>query len=357
MELRVLNYFLRVAGEGSMTAAAAALHVTQPTLSRQLKELEDELGQRLFTRGSHRLSLTEEGMFLRRRAEEILDIVHRTHAAFHSHGAELAGEISIGCGETDAMRQVGEVMCEMQRDHPRVKFNIFSGNAVSVMERIDRGTLDFGLLIQPVDISKYNSIRLPVKDRWGLIMRKDSPLARRKTISPADLKGIPLLTSRQLMGQQLVHPCSEWFRGDFGKLNIVASYNLIYNAAIMVDLGMGYAIGLDKLVDATAQSHLCFRPFAPRLESSLDIAGRNTRSSPRRPSAFSNASAPSSPPRTGRRGMRHVVPRPRGLVLPFLQIRGRGSLPPGRRASAKDMMLKVVVNLINRHDDAVIGNG
>ena len=192
MELRVLKYFLAVAHEGSVTGAAHRLHVTQPTLSRQLKDLEDELGQRLFIRGSHSVSLTAEGMLLRQRAEEIMTIVEKTHSDFRA-GRLIAGDVYIGCGESEAISLLAEVIRDVRANHPKVRFHLHSGNAEDVMERLDRGTLDFGVLVQPVDISKYDTLPLPYKDIWGLVMPLDHPLAEKKGIVPQDLYGLPLL--------------------------------------------------------------------------------------------------------------------------------------------------------------------
>ena len=272
MELRVLRYFLAVAREGSVTQAARRLHVTQPTLSRQLKDLEDELGQKLFTRGSHQVSLTAEGMLLRQRAEEILEIVSKTQAEFSS-GRRIAGEVYVGGGESEAMSLVAETIRDFRQDYPEVKFNLYSGNAEDVMERLDRGTLDFGVLIQPVDISKYDSLTLPVTDTWGLVVRKDHPLAAKAAIEPHDLAGVPLLFSRQVLGNNgpVRNPCLEWLGAEVANLNIVATYNLMYNAALMVRAGVGCAVTLDRLLNVTAHSDLRFRPFRPKLVSSLDI--------------------------------------------------------------------------------------
>ena len=201
MELRVLRYFLGVAREGSITGAAQALHVTQPTLSRQLKDLEDELGQQLFIRGSHSVSLTPEGMLLRKRAEEIMEMVHKTEAEFDSMGDNIAGDIHIGGGETDAMRQIARIIGELHEDYPDIRYHIYSGNAEDVTERLDKGMLDFGILIQPVNIAKYDYVNLPEKDVWGVVMRKDSPLAAQKTVARGDLAGLPLICSRQPLQQ------------------------------------------------------------------------------------------------------------------------------------------------------------
>ena len=272
LETRVLHYFLAVAREGSFTAAAHALHVTQPTLSRQLMDLEAELGQKLFVRGAHHVSLTPEGILLRKRASEILDLVGKTESEFSSMGENIAGDVYIGSGETDAMNRIAAVIREIRMDYPDVHFHIFSGNAEAVMERLDKGMLDFGVLIQPVDITKYNALSLPEKDVWGVAMRRDCPLAKKKRLTKDDLLDYPLIFSRQVVqGSSVRNPCIEWFGGNYKKLNIVATYNLIFNAALLVKNGVGLAVTLDKLLNVTAHSDLVFRPLEPRLESGLDI--------------------------------------------------------------------------------------
>lgn len=182
MELRVLRYFLAVAREGTIVQAAEFLHVTQPTLSRQLQELEDELGQQLFIRSNRNITLTPEGMFLRKRAEEIVEMVKRTEADFSAMGNFISGKVYIGGGETNAMMLIAEIIRELRGIYPEIKYHIFSGNAADVMERLDKGILDFGVLIQPVDISKYDYVTLPAKNIWGVVMRKDHPLAKKKRI-------------------------------------------------------------------------------------------------------------------------------------------------------------------------------
>lgn len=272
MELRVLRYFLGVAREGSMTGAARVLHVTQPTLSRQLQDLEEELGQKLFIRGSHSVTLTPEGMVLRKRAEEILEMVHKTEAEFESMGEMVGGDVYIGGGETEAMRRIARLIHEIRDDYPEIRFHLFSGNAEDVTERLDKGILDFGILIQPVDLMKYNTIELPEKVVWGVVMRKDSPLAEKKSITRQDLPGLPLICSRQVEQRFSVkNEYSSWFGEIAAKRNIVATYNLIYNAALMVEERVGYAIALDGLVNVTRHSGLCFRPLEPRLESGMNL--------------------------------------------------------------------------------------
>ncbi len=268
MELRVLRYFLAVAREESISGAADYLHITQPTLSRQLMELEEELGTKLFLRGkrNRRVRLTDEGMLLRRRAEEIVELADKTEAEFTAKDERISGEVYIGSGETDAMRLIAQTAQNLRKEYPHIRYHLFSGNADDVMERLDKGLLDFGLLIGSANIEKYDHIQLPATDTWGLLMRKDSPLAQKDVIRPQDLKGIPLLGSRQAV---MRNELSEWYGGDFERLNIVATYNLIYNAALMVDEGFGYALTLDKLINTSGESNLCFRPFSPRLEAHL----------------------------------------------------------------------------------------
>lgn len=272
MELRVLRYFLTVAREGTITGAADYLHLTQPTLSRQLQDLERELGQKLFERGSHNISLTSEGMILRKRAEEILDMVDKTEAEFQAISDTISGNIYIGGGESDSIKYIAEIIKEIQADYPDIKFHIQSGNAEDITEKLEKGLLDFGILIQPVDLSKYDHIALPEKDVWGVVMRKDNPLAKNKYIKLEDLRGVPLLNSKQATRKTSTkNEFIEWFQGEFESMNTVATFNLVYNAAVMVRKGVGCAITLDKLVDVSSESELCFRSLYPKLESGLDV--------------------------------------------------------------------------------------
>lgn len=272
MELRVLKYFLAVAREGSITGAANSLHLTQPTLTRQLQDLEKELKQKLLVRGRYNVTLTPEGMILRKRAEEIVDMVEKTEAEFQSISETISGDIYIGGGESDSMKYIADTIKEIQSDYPDIKFHIYSGNAEDVTERLDNWLLDFGILIQPVDLSKYDHITLPEKDVWGVVMRKDSYLAKKKFVTLEDLYNIPLINSRQAIKKtNSQNDFIDWFQGEFDKLNTVATFNLVYNAAVMVKAGIGYAITLDKLVDISIESELCFRPLKPKLESGLDI--------------------------------------------------------------------------------------
>ena len=272
MEIRVLRYFLAVAREGNITAAASFLHLSQPTLSRQIKDLEEELGVQLLVRKSHRVSLTPDGIRFRKRAEEIVSMVDKTEAEFISAENTVSGDIYIGGGETRAMHEIADIIKELREIYPDIHFHLYSGNAADVTERLDKGLLDFGVLIQPADISKYNYINLYEKDIWGVIMRKDSPLAEREQIRKEDLLNLPLICSRQAISpHQSGNEFSDWFGEDFDKLDIVTTFNLVYNASIMVDAGIGYAITLDNLADTSEDSNLCFRPLEPKLESGLNI--------------------------------------------------------------------------------------
>lgn len=268
MDIRVLNYFLTVAREESITRAAETLHMTQPPLSRQLKELEDELGKQLLIRGRKRITLTEDGMLLKKRAEEMIDLMEKTKSEISSPRDNISGEIYIGSGETDVISIVAQVARDLQKDHPFIRYHIYSGDASHVTERLDKGLIDFGLLVEPVDVTKYDYVRLPLKDTWGILMRKDSPLAQKEFICAEDLWDKPLIVSHQTAGSSEM---SAWLKKDMSKLNVVAHYDLIYNASHFVKKGFGYAIALDKLVNTTGESPLCFRSLSPTLEAGLCI--------------------------------------------------------------------------------------
>ena len=272
MEIRVLKYFLAVAREGSITKAANHLHLTQPTLSRQLQDLERELGQKLLIRGQHNVTLTPEGHTLRQRAEEIIDMVNKTEQEFRSIKDVIAGTVCIGSGESHTIRLITDIIKDVQTEYPEIKFDLVSGNAQDITEKLDKGLLDFAVLIEPIDISKYDYLTLPEKDRWGVVMKKDSPLAKKKSITYKDLKNLPLIFSKQVERQ---NPSDsdfmKWFKGGFEDFNIVGTYNLIYNAGLMAESGIGYVVGLDKLLNTMNNSNLTFRPLYPTLESGLNI--------------------------------------------------------------------------------------
>jgi DNA-binding transcriptional LysR family regulator len=270
MELRVLRYFVEAAKEESMTNAAAKLHVTQPTLSRQIKELEEELGQKLFVRGNYKLRLTLEGEILYKRALDILDMVDLTTAEFASMNEFHGGDIYIGCAESDGISFLAKVAKGLQNQYKNIRFHLYSGNSEAVCQRLDKGLLDFAVVVQNVDLSKYDSFSLPVKDVWGLIMRKDSPLVAQRTIPMEQLTELPLIVSRQGATDEM----PEWFRNHYDRLNVIATYDLIFNASILAREGLGYVLGFDKLVNTGAESVLCFRPISPPIVSPMRLIWR-----------------------------------------------------------------------------------
>lgn len=269
MELRELKYFLAVAREQSISKAASSLFVTQPNLSRQMQNLEKEVGQRLFIRGTRKITLTEAGRLLYKRAEEIIELYNKTETELNKPITDIRGDIYIGGCESYVMGLIAKAAHEVQKDYPNVKFHLFSGDMVAVSEKLDKGLIDFGIFIEPADLSKYDYLRLPLTDTWGVLMRKDSPLAGKKYITPEDLRDEPLIRSKHSLGKSII---SDWFKKNADELNIVATYNLLYNASILVEEGIGYAVGLDKIINTSGDSNLCFVPFYPKLESRLDIA-------------------------------------------------------------------------------------
>lgn len=271
METRALKYFLVAAREGSITKAANSLGLTQPNLSRQINILERDIGKKLFNRSNYKIKLTSEGILLKKRAEEIIDMIEKTRAEFKSSDKIIAGDIRIGGGETHAIELITKIMRNIQKDYPNIQYHLHSGNSDDVSEKLDKGLLDFGILIEPAGILKYDFIKIPAKDTWGVLMRKDSKLAKKKFITKNDLIKLPIICSRQAVyNRPSDNKFLEWFQSDFDKLNIVATYNLIYNASIMVKSGIGYAIGLDKLINVNGSS-LCFVPLKPKLEAELNI--------------------------------------------------------------------------------------
>lgn len=268
MEIRVLKYFLAVAREENISAAAESLHVTQPTLSRQLMDLEDELGKTLFTRGNRRIVLTEEGMILRKRAEEIISLVDKTESEIMKSDDNISGDVYIGGGETEGIRLIAQTAKQLNDEGYNIRYHMCSGNAIDISEKIDKGLLDFGIFIETSNLQKYNSIRLPYTDTWGVLMRKDSPLALKKEICPDDLWDVPLITSQQ---SDTNNELSNWIKRDKSQLNIAATYNLLYNASLMVEEGIGYALCIDRLVRITDDGPLCFRPLKPKRTARLDI--------------------------------------------------------------------------------------
>lgn len=271
MELRVLQYFLAVAREQNISAAAESLHLSQPTLSTQLKALEQELGKQLLirkTKGSRKVFLTEEGMILRKRAEEILELVKITENEIALSDEPIAGDIYIGAGESDMIRFLASAAKNLHEKHPAIHYHLLSGNAAFVKEHLDRGLIDFGVVYGPVDTRVYSSLSIPWHDTWGVLMRKDAPLAKKKEIHPQDLWDLPLILSEQ---EAEAWPMVQWFGQDLSKLSIVATYNLVFNASLLVQEGLGYALCLDKLIYVHGDSPLCFRPLSPKMEAEASV--------------------------------------------------------------------------------------
>ena len=257
MEIRVLRYFLETAREGNMTRAAQRLFISQPTMSKQLKELEKELGTKLFVRTNYSIRLTEAGMLLRERAEDIVSLVDKTEAEFKALEEINSGEIYVGAPESESMRLFAEVVCRLQQTYPKIRCNIYSGNVQDVCEKLDKGLLDFAIVMNYVDLMKYNYLPMSTKDKWGVVMRQYDPLAEKESFSVSDLKGLPLICSKQWVDQEF----PQWFQSDLGDVNIVATYNLPFNGAVMAKAGMGYALMLDNLVNTSAGSGILFRPL------------------------------------------------------------------------------------------------
>ncbi|HDR7914949.1 TPA: LysR family transcriptional regulator [Bacillus wiedmannii] len=268
MDIRVLRYFIAVATQENISAAANSLHLSQPTLSRQLNNLEEELGTTLFVRGNRKITLTDEGMFLLERAKEIVDLVEKTEANFNQQSEIISGEIHIGAGETEAMQFIAKTIKKVVAHHPSIKFHLYSGNADDITTKLDSGLLDFGIVIEPANKQKYDYLKLPATDVWGVLMRKDSPLAEKAYIHPTDLLNKPLIISRQTA---VSNELSGWLGEEIENLNVIGTYNLLYNASLLVKENIGYALCIDKLMNTSEESTLCFRPLSPKLEAGLNI--------------------------------------------------------------------------------------
>ena len=272
MELRVMEYFLALAQEGSVSAAAEALHVSQPTLSRQLMDLERELGTTLFTRSRKGITLTEDGMLLRRRASEIVNLTRVAQSEIMLNRGTIAGEIRIGCAETKAMDLLSAVMLDFQRDHPQVSFIISSDLAENTVEKIDRGLLDFGLLLRLNDSWGLDAVRLPSKEQIVVITQEDSPLAKREVVELDDLASIPMLIPSSFRESGILG--DELPRSEGGRLDVVAEFGLPYNASRMVRAGMGSAVTLEGLIETPPGSGLTTRPLALELDMPTYLAWR-----------------------------------------------------------------------------------
>ena len=271
-DIRVLRYFLAVAQEESFSRAAESLFMSQPTLSRQIRDLETELDVQLFKRTNRNVRLTQEGMRLRRRAQEIIDLMDKTQEEFSHQGAEeIAGDIYIGCGETQNMREIAQVAIALRQEYPGIHFQLFSVNADAIVERLDRGLLDFGLLFEPFNIIRYDTLRLPFEDTFGFLMRADHPLAEKTELRFEDVAKEPMLIPSQ--GSSIsAHVPTETFGIEPEHMDIVGHYNLLFNAAVMVEQGMGIALCFDHLADTTEHTGLTFRPLIPKRSFPMYLA-------------------------------------------------------------------------------------
>ena len=283
MELRVLRYFLVTAREESVTRAAGLLHITQPTLPRQLMQLEEELGTQLLHRGKYRVTLTEDGELFRRRAQELVELADRAEREFRGRGADFGGEVAIGCAETDAMGFLSESIAAFRREHPLVSFSVYSATADEIKGRIDRGLIDLGLLSEPVEVSRYSYIRLPRDEVWCALVRSDSPLSAREYLSPADLAGIPLLIGRR---REVRSELAAWFGPLWERVDIAGSYNLLLNAANMVEHGVGAALAFSISNVAGA---VRFVPLRPELRTGTLLVWKKDEARSRAASAFIDA--------------------------------------------------------------------
>lgn len=261
MEFRSLQYFLIVAREENITKAANLLHLTQPTLSRSIMQLEEELGVKLFTRSNHNIILTEDGLLLKRRAQELVSLAEKTKRDFQRGNVELTGEIAIGSGEFRSTRCLSKIIASFREKHPFVRYQIYSGNSENIKERIERGILDFGLIMEPIDISKYEYISMPIKETWGILISETSPISQYEAIRASDLKGIPFISAR---GEHMYPEVRTWFGEYYDQIDIVASGNLLYNEAVMAQEQIGAVFGIE--LDCSYPG-LKFVPLSPRIET------------------------------------------------------------------------------------------
>lgn len=268
MEIRVLRYFLAVAREESITKASETLHITQPTLSRQLSQMEEEVGARLFERGTRKIKLTNEGILLRRRAEEIIQLVDITERELVEQNEQVEGKISIGCGEIAAVRMLSELIRTFRGKYTRVSFDIFTAAADLVKEQMDKGLIDIGLLLEPVDMEKYDFIRLDMKENWVVLMRPDDPLAKKENVTAEDLLSLPLILPRRMSVQSEL---ASWFGDYYGKLNVVFTSNLSTNGALMVEAGLAYSLVIEGAA-LWDQSKITYRPLSPALTATSVLA-------------------------------------------------------------------------------------
>lgn len=274
MDLRLLEYFLAVAKVGNITKAAEQLHVTQPTISRQLMDLEEMLGTPLLTRGKRQVSLTDAGVLFQQRAQEIVDLMEKTQRDLSEQQDLVGGTVSLGCVESCASRMLPEVLKDFSALHSHVRYELYSADGDDIREKLDRGELDFGILLEPVEAAKYDYLRLPYWETWGILMRADDPLAEKETLSRDDILPLPLFPPRREIVQDNI---AGWFGVERNRLQISASQNLINNAALLVEAGLGYAICVGGAFEIRGGENLCFRPFSPERTTGHVMAWKKNR--------------------------------------------------------------------------------
>ncbi len=269
MEIRVLRYFLTVVREQSITKASEVLHITQPTLSRQLAQMEEEVGVKLFDRGTRKITLTNEGLLLRRRAEEILQLVDKTEKELLEQDEQVEGKITIGCGEMASVQLLPELFECFHEKYPRVNFDLYTATADHVKDQMDRGLVDIGLLLEPIDIEKYEFIRLDMKEKWVVLMRPDDPLAKKESVTAEELSEYPLVLPRRLRVQSEL---ASWFGDYYENLDVLFTSNLSTNAAIMVANGLAHSVVIEGAVPFWDQSKITYRPLYPELTATSVLA-------------------------------------------------------------------------------------
>ncbi|MBD5083715.1 MAG: LysR family transcriptional regulator [Clostridiales bacterium] len=274
MDIRLLEYFLAVAKCGNITRAAEQLHVTQPTISRQLMELEKAVGSPLLIRGKRRVTLTEAGVLLQQRAEEIVSLMEKTMRDITDQDDLLGGTVTIGCVETCVSRMLPKILAGFSARYPKVKYELYSADGDDIREKLDRGDLDFGILMEPVEAAKYDFFRLPYWETWGILMRKDDPLARKAAVERDDLLNIPLSLPRREIVQDHI---AGWFGVERSQLNVFAEHNLLANAALLAEAGLCYVVCVGGSFEIRGGENLCFVPLAPKRTSGHVLAWKNNR--------------------------------------------------------------------------------
>lgn len=267
MELRVLRYFLAVAQEKNITRASQKLLVSQPTLSKQLSDLEEELGAKLFTRGHRQITLTSEGEYLRSKAEEIIDLTDKTSANIQTDQI-ISGELTLGAGESIGMKRIINIISDITQDYPDVKVHLVSGNAEEMESMLDRGTLDFAVLMGERTLENYHYLQIPETDQWGVLMLKDKPLTQKDVITPKDLVNKPLIMSSQALQN---HRFQDWWGNLVPKMNILGTFTLVYNAELLAENSGAYMITFNNLLNNSPTQNLIFRPLSPELFEPITV--------------------------------------------------------------------------------------